>query len=36
MRFCAVGYVSKENLSELFLLAAPERLYGDLTNKTNN
>ena len=32
----AVGYVSKENLSELFLLAAPERLYGDLTNKTNN
>jgi two-component system response regulator DesR len=32
----AVGYVSKENLSELFLLAAPHRLCASPANRGNN
>lgn len=32
----ANGYVSKENLSELFLLAAPHRLHGRTTKEDNN
>jgi DNA-binding NarL/FixJ family response regulator len=32
----AAAYVSKENLSELFLLAAPQRLDTRASNRTNN
>ena len=32
----ATGYVSKENLSELFLLAAPHRLSAGPANRDNN
>jgi len=32
----AAGYVSKENLSELFLLAAPQRLGAKLAHRSHN
>jgi len=32
----ATGYVSKENLAELFLLTAPHRLVSDPKNRGNN
>jgi DNA-binding NarL/FixJ family response regulator len=32
----AAGYVSKDNLSELFLLAAPQRLAAGTANRGNN
>jgi DNA-binding NarL/FixJ family response regulator len=32
----ATGYVSKENLAELFLLAAPHRLFSDSKTRDNN